>query len=287
LNIFDSKAIEEHLHVQANGSFAGCPFCKTVGGGTSIGDISKVVFIGSRVMLDLKHYLRFIGQSKNCCPKKFYTERIPKNYTTNNNSYRPQDFNVELYDETMADNNCRSGWNDTDELRTFYNIAWSDSTKWIWHHDKYPGVNFKDDLYYFHCDLRPMDKQKRKTSAEYRADAEIATLTKQPFNGVKGEWNEAKLPYLKFEENINYDPFHTITLLSTYTLKHWKGQRINSDKIKNFCEKNSFHPSVVADNPKWVIKNVNKSEVRFILFNICILYIIVLYNCIFLVFIYI
>jgi hypothetical protein len=286
LNIFDSKAIEEHLHVQANGSFAGCPFCKTVGGGTSIKDISKVVFIGSRVMLDLKHYLRYIGQSKNCCPKKFYTERIISNNTTNNYQ-KPQDFDVEIYDETMAENNCRSGWNDIIELRTFYNIAWSDSTKWIWHHDKYPGVNFKDDLYYFHCDLRPMDKQIRKTSAQYKADAEMATLEKKPVNGVKGEWNEAKLPYLKFEENINYDPFHTITLLSTYTLKHWKGQRINSDKIKNFCVKNSFHPSVVADNPKWVIKNVNKSEVRFILFNICILYIIVLYNCIFLVFIYI
>jgi hypothetical protein len=123
-------------------------------------------------------------------------------------------------------------------------------------------VNFKDDLYYFHCDLRPMDKQIRKTSAQYKADAATAALTKQPCNGVKGEWNEAKLPYLKFEENINYDPFHTITLLSTYTLKHWKGLRLNSDKIKKFCEKNSFHPSVVEDNPKWVINNVNKSKVR-------------------------
>jgi hypothetical protein len=243
LNIFDSKAIEEHLHVQASGSHAGCPFCKTAGEGTTVSELGKVVFIGSRKLLDKKHYLRYFGQSRICCPNGFYKIQINSENIPIVNT--PLNLSVSKYRKSIQRlDNCISGFNSSADFLEFYNSALHDSRNWVWHHEKYPGVLFIKYLYYFHCDLRSQEKQVRKNSLEYKNDAKQAKLDRRPYHGVKGEWNEAKLSYIRFEENINYDPFHTIMLLSKSTLQHWKGERFNSIKMRHFCESYNIHPCV-------------------------------------------
>jgi hypothetical protein len=157
----------------------------------------------------------------------------------------PLNFSVPLYDKSIKQlDNCKSGFNSKADFKEFYDSAILDPSKWVWHHEKYPGKLFIEYLYYFHCDLRTQEKQVRKTSLEYKNDAKKAKDVNKPCRGVKGEWHEAKLSYIKFEENINYDPFHTIILLSGYTLKQWKGDRFNTNKMRKFCESYNIHPCV-------------------------------------------
>jgi hypothetical protein len=120
-------------------------------------------------------------------------------------------------------------------------------------------------LYYFHCDLRTQEKQVRKTSLEYKNHADIAKRNQTPYLGVKGEWHESKLSYIRFEENINYDPFHTIMLLSKSTLQQWKGdRRFNNNKMRNFCESYNMHPCVNnGTNYLWKINQIAKLKVLF------------------------
>jgi hypothetical protein len=209
-----------------------------------VSELGKVVFIGSRKLLDKKHYLRYFGQSRICCPIDFYNYQIirSQNIPTVNT---PLNLSVSRYEKSIQRlDNCISGFNSSADFLEFYNSALHNSRNWVWHHEKYPGVLFIKYLYYFHCDLRTQEKQVRKNSLEYKNDAKQAKLDRKPYRGVKGEWHESKLSYIRFEENINYDPFHTIILLSKSTLQHWKGERFNSNKMRTFCESYNIHPCV-------------------------------------------
>jgi hypothetical protein len=218
-------------------------------------ELGKVVFIGSRKLLDKKHYLRYFGQSKLCCPIDFYIHPIVGgNKITPGKNGTPLNFDFNKYDKNGLQNNCKTDFNNQAEIQDFLRSAEMETTNWCWHHDKYPGKLFIKYLYYFHCDLRTQDKQVRKNSLQYKNDAKQAKLDHKPCHGVKGEWHEAKLSYIKFEENINYDPFHTIILLSGYTLKQWKGDRFNTNKMRNFCESYNIHPCVNATGTKYLWK---------------------------------
>ena len=75
-SIFDTKGLEDHYHMQAHNSKNGCCICNC-GEGTSIQDLDRVVYIQLRQILHWKHFLRYVGQSRVCCPKGFYENNDP------------------------------------------------------------------------------------------------------------------------------------------------------------------------------------------------------------------
>ena len=68
--ILDTKGFEDTLHVQVTNSYAGCMLCN-LGKGHYIGN-KKISLIGHRAALDIRHFLRVIGQSERCCPENYY-----------------------------------------------------------------------------------------------------------------------------------------------------------------------------------------------------------------------
>ena len=81
LHTLDTKAAEAVLGLQSAGSSKnGCSLCRSV---TGVYDGSKCVYIGHRQLLPPTSYLRFIGQSGQCCPVGFYNDDDGEQTKTN------------------------------------------------------------------------------------------------------------------------------------------------------------------------------------------------------------
>jgi hypothetical protein len=210
--------------------------------------------------------LRLIGQSKNCCPPDFYTNQIfsanesypfIKNKIINDDvisreldihNYMKLPKDVELKNKDKFHyGKCEMDVT-IEEYLEFYNSKRADKYKWS--HSKFDIQIFKKYLYYQHCDLRKQIIHRRITNDEYIIDNNENNNTvekkKKNDDGYKHEkviWFESQLPYVKFDETLNWDPMHVLKNTADRIYDIWMGERFKNEKIKTFCSNIEVHPN--------------------------------------------
>ena len=250
--------------------------------------MNKTCYLEARVLLPLYNVLRWYGQSENCCPNGFYdnqiyscTETYPfvQDYKQKNVSPRTLNINNffklptivkmkttknnlgEQEDTDMFYDKCEIDVPD-DILEKFY---LSNSDPYQWYHQNYNFNLFKEYIYYQHCDLRKQIIHERKPNKSYIFDAMMfcATPNIKDYNGVKGLWYEYKLPYVKMEDTINWDPMHVIKNISDRMFDVWTGERFK-EKVVLYCEAIQTHPEFTLKKQPWSI-GTNKIETKVII----------------------
>ena len=151
---------------------------------------------------------------------------------------------------------CDTGISE-EELIEFYEQTTIDPNQW--HHKNFKFDLFKDYIYYQHCDLRKQIHYERKTNELYLEDAKNYIKNKnnniKDKSGVKGVWFEHRLPYVKLEDTVNWDPMHVLKNMSERIFEVWKGERF-TEKVINFCRNIQVHPELKAnENQPWSISN--------------------------------
>jgi hypothetical protein len=74
LTILDTIGFEDYLKVQTNQSIAGCYVCYHGKGYNYLMD--RIVFIGHRELVSLRHYTRNFGMSRKCCHPDYYKHSV-------------------------------------------------------------------------------------------------------------------------------------------------------------------------------------------------------------------
>jgi len=243
--------------------------------------LKKTVYIGLRQLLSWHHILRWYGQSKNCCPVDFYNKQIyacSETYSfltdTEKNNLSPRTFKLKYFQQlpkkvkinntTTDDKNkqvdyfygkCETDVSDKD-LQLFYNDK---NKQYLWHHRNFNFNLFKNSVYYQHCDLRKQIIHERKKNEVYISEAKAVYENPdlKDCNGVKGLWHEHRLPYVKIEETINWDPMHVLKNIGERVIDLWKGERFK-DKVIDFCKNIQVHHDFTNGNYQpWSIGNNN------------------------------
>jgi len=266
IHCYDTKAVEDHLHVQSCGSLAGCFMCNS-GKGVKIIDTDTVVFIGNRINLPKRNYLRTIGQSEECCPPNYY-----------------KDFNKEFEESTLEKKASRKNtgkcytmrWDSkkptkccTEEefnvLSTFFLNMHNDFE--FEHKQYFHPEKFEDDLWFHHCDFRSQSLHSIKKNQEYIDNSEIKKQRgEKEYKGVKGLWHEHVLPNVNIETDLMWDPFHVLSNIAANIIQNWKSERF-SEKITNYNKKINIFPGLTYftnKNNKRVLVPNSKKEYWFI-----------------------
>jgi hypothetical protein len=106
LHLYISQTYNNYLY------YIGCCKCHS-GAGQRI-DQTAIRYFGYRGILPRTHFLKFLGQARMCCPKRFYSERNINSY-----EYANEYFNTNsLSDPTILDGDG--------EHRNFFDVA-----KWV------------------------------------------------------------------------------------------------------------------------------------------------------------
>ena len=254
LSCFDTKAVEDHLHVHSSNSLAGCFMCEN-GKGLKINSTKTVVFIGNRQILHQHHVLRNFGQSGLCCPQGYYNDFqnkfVPLPAAETLSQKAPQTFTI----KKNPNKTCLTNINDYNDLVSYLK---NKKAPWVWHHKEFKINDFENDLWYHHCDYRDNVEHKRKTNQMYKNNASLLLLKenkkRKHMNGVKSLWNEAELPNVDVENDLNWDPFHVLNNIMHSLFDHWKGKRLKT-QVMDFCKSINTHTSLCYnDKKKLVIK---------------------------------
>jgi hypothetical protein len=243
VHCYDTKAVEDHLHVQSSGSLAGCFMCNS-GRGVKIIDTDTVVFIGNRISLSNKNYLRSIGQSEECCPKNYYTDfnrQFEESTLSNKASRKNEGKPYTMAWDSKKPIKCCS----LEEYNFLSNFFVSRNKDFEFEHLKYfHPEDFENDLWFHHADFRTQTKHKRKTNQEYKEAYEMKIkLNEKEYNGVKGYWHEHVLPNVNIETDLMWDPFHVLSNIASNILQNWKSERF-SEKITKYNKKINIFPGL-------------------------------------------
>ena len=97
-------------------------------------------------------------------------------------------------------------------------------------------------------------------------------------SGVKGVWFEHRLPYVKLEDTVNWDPMHVLKNMSERIFEVWKGERF-TEKVINFCRNIQVHPELKAnENQPWSISNNTvRNKVFITVITVIIIYLLIDY----------
>jgi hypothetical protein len=244
LTILDTKAVEDFLKVQTCCAFAGCFCCVNAKGfNCKLKKLKRVVFIGHRQMTDLRHYCRRLGQSGQCCQKRYYEnsnedfedvviEDLLENQSNVIEITVPLRTNqlFEICDQANADRLTR--W-----LRRPNN-------PWVWYHTDVDPDIFRNNLYYHHADYRPYLEYRRKNNQYYIACGKKAINEKlDHYNGVKGLWQMAELDYVDVATNVCWGPMHSLMNVSLNIILNMKGER-EADNVNEFLKATNMHPDL-------------------------------------------
>lgn len=197
-------------------------------------------------MLPIKHLLRSYGQSKKCCPEGYFTDKTVLQQSLleakgwADDGERPEIRWPQSAKEVREVNPCDH--NSSAEIQSF---LLSNTDPGVWYHEApYYPERLREYLFYHHCDYRPFHPYKRVTDSEYRSYGHIAIAQGSPYRGSKGVWKFEHLPYAKVDENVIYDPFHTLMNISTYTLKLLLSKRPTNTSCIQYCKTTHCHPSL-------------------------------------------
>jgi hypothetical protein len=253
--------------------------------------LSRTVIIGHRQHLDLRHPFRHVGQSQKCCPPKYYDKKEKEGFEIIHNYSGTVKFMLDITKFHVCD------INHTKEIGEY---LCNGKEEWKLHHIGYKFTAFQNDLWYHNCDYRPKQRFERKSNREYIENGNEAIKRNKPYNGVKGVWAMAELPYANIENQLCWGPFHSLMNVASNIIDNWKGERINSKTIDiiNYCKLTGTHPMLYAHSTieldewennedgknkkrvntsfKWSIKKTTRFLVKFnklfvVMFGCCIL----------------
>jgi hypothetical protein len=261
LHLYDTRALEGIMHVQAAGAYAACPLCGLISGGLKR-ELDKVVYLGHRVGLPLSHYLRRIGQGCMCCPRNFHTnyfsgEIVPKDKKLPlNQPYVVPNWNTTVSSRILKSTEFRTlePCEGTEAHRkACKELATLGELQFVWFHEdviKKDAVikHLQPHLYYHYADYRPLPTKIRVTTKEYIQHGEYAFDNKQPYKGIKGIAFFALLPYFDKETQLNWDPFHVLMNDSRALIDLLKGTRVISGMVDRYCEHFYFNSNTQQVN---------------------------------------
>jgi len=250
LTILDTIAVQDMLKCQTNQAYAGCFMC--IHGEGYRGKLGRTVYIGHRGLTPLRHWLRYFGQTRKCCPPNFYE--------------------IDYFDENDEDVDVYAGANvmklhlpflkkeklivcdeeNSENIKEFCAIG---ANRWIWYSDDFSKEDFLNDLWYANCDYRAKIPYTRKTNADYISNAKAAREWRKqnpdkkkilPVNGIYDTWQMADLPYSDIETDLCWGPFHTLMNVSNNMIENWKGERINAktQDIIKYSKRTGTHPDL-------------------------------------------
>jgi hypothetical protein len=139
LSILDTIAVEDFLFVQTNQALSGCFVCHN-GKGYNY-KLDRQVYIGSRMMSDLKHFLRHIGQSQKCCPPNYYIHGKQNDCFDVLEYENPDDIEV---NEILLPSRIAGPFVICDQKNS-HNLSVGlrkKDNQWVWHHPEYNPLIF-------------------------------------------------------------------------------------------------------------------------------------------------
>jgi len=250
LTILDTIAVQDMLKCQTNQSYAGCFMC--IHGEGYREKLKRTVYIGHRGLTPLRHWLRYFGQSRKCCPPNFYE--------------------IDYFDENDEEVDVYAGANvmkfhipylkkeklivcDEENSENIKEFCSNGANRWIWYSDDFSKEDFSNDLWFAHCDYRAKIPYTRKTNADYISNAKAAREWRKqnpnkkkilPVNGIFDTWQMADLPYSDIETDLCWGPFHTLMNVSNNMIENWKGERIDAktQDIIKYSKRTGTHPDL-------------------------------------------
>jgi hypothetical protein len=280
LTILDTIGFEDYLKVQTNQSIAGCYVCFHGKGYNYLMD--RIVFIGHRELVSLRHYLRNFGMSRKCCHPDYYKHSVYSAADTINHFFEHIDAASDGKKKKKNLNNMKipSGdkfiicdKNNTEHLREFLLDA---DSNWDWYHvePEFDMHIFENDLYFHNCDYRPFKPYRRKSNQQYvncneKVKEKVADNPKllkknRVYQGVKGNWPLTELSYSNVETDVCWGPMHCLGNVCANIIENWKGERIDikiRNKKKNvieYCRLTGTHPDLYTGK-EWEDKNGKKA----------------------------
>jgi hypothetical protein len=280
----DTKALGKLLNVHETNSLEGCPFCRMKGTSRSL--LNKVVYAGHRILLNDKHIVRYYGKSEVCCPPSYYAqekvfidecqaiEENNKHYF--HRQYLKMKLNMEselvlesseklskllVYSGSCeVENKTQKQYEAIRKARNdFYN---NQEIEYVWYHEHYEPLLFREYLQFVHCDLRKQMSNTRISNDQYVTNglqAEELNRNKKvkkvyDVGGVKGLWPFYKLNYVDYKTDINFDPFHVFMDYAKLLMELLSNNVC--PKTEQFCMQNNTHSflwpkiEVVVENKK-------------------------------------
>jgi len=201
--------------------------------------LNRTVIIGHRQHLDLRHPLRYVGQSQKCCPPNYYAMHENKAFEIIHNYSGTVKYMSDITKFHVCDNK---------NINHIAQYLYKPKEKWKLHHINYKFIGFENDLWYHNCDYRPKQRFERKSNREYVENGNEAIKRNKPYNGVKGVWAMAELSYANIENQLCWGPFHSLMNVASNIIDNWKGERIHSKTkdIIDYCKLTGTHPMLYA-----------------------------------------
>lgn len=231
--------------------------------------LNSVTYGGHRRLLPMKHMLRYLGQSKSCCPRYYYgnsrkeviTDSFLKGGNDGNIISYTMDFKLNKDKKLQRQNNWLCCQNIYEEIADFLNDRTQKVTDF--QSEPYRLHLFRKYLFYHHCDYREYVPYSRVSNEQYIEDGRVAAYlnagkestadfhfgalsvkskNEKESNGVKKCWPYAKLPYARIEDNVPYDPFHSIKNCVVHLMNRLMGKKTISTVSMVFCKNTLSHP---------------------------------------------
>jgi len=217
--------------------------------------LNRTVIIGHRQHLDLRHPLRHIGQSEKCCPPNYYLKNNNEGFEIIRNYGGTVKHMLDIKKYHVCDNN---------HVNDIAQYLYQFKEKWKLLHINYLFIAFKNDLWYHNCDYRPKQRFERKSNQEYVENGKEAIKRGEPYNGVKGVWAMAELPYVNIENQLCWGPFHSLMNVASNIIENWKGERIHSKTkdIIDYCKLTGTHPMLYAHSTLEVDELVDDEDAK-------------------------
>lgn len=179
---YDTKALGKELNVQEAGSLAGCPLCKS-GKGVRRETLEKVCYNDLRNVLPMEHILRYSGSSRACCPSNYYVLKESLMTAAIEQGANDPKHTLHHRYQTIFRNRAKlattpryldptCGPCDNNMHSSFFQKALQTNLKDepVWFHTApYSFSEFKDVIWYEHCDLRRVEPIVRKSMAAFVA----------------------------------------------------------------------------------------------------------------------
>lgn len=296
LHKLDLKALEKEFRIQCSTAAAPCPFCGLITG-VRDNDLRQTTFTGHRCLLPLDSLVRRKGLSQHCCPFGFHEyredivaehmnrtiemrgKRNPRNDSEAAEFILPE--RIELttaYQEIIriqklappqnpriADPNTIMSCTNFDEeyisqIRSFCKQPWeSNGSTYSWFHTTpYDWEVFTNNLHFEHCDFRKERSLKRINTDEYVRLGMQAEQEGKAVRGIRGVCCYAKLPYFRFDKDVQFDGYHTIVDTIMDDINIQKGIRAVGERIVSHATRTKLHFPYLhskesASTPPWIV----------------------------------
>lgn len=250
-HLYDAKAMEKIVKFRSVTSFNPCPLCRLVHS-TRGKQVGVCIFEGGRYLLDCMHVLRRHGQSKQCCPSGYYNKPdaevfhdLPPPNNTQHITARSLTTSSDIRDLIICE--------EDEEYR-----AWVKRhlliSELLWHHSSISYENFRENVYFHHCDFRrPPDNYHRVSNELYNQNGSFSSnenvkrrnqSKKETYdcNGVYGLWSFAHLSYTDISTMLCWDPFHTLKNICKNMLQLLTYDRKVTPEILSFSARTHSHP---------------------------------------------